>query len=267
MFTNSKVTKTYRCRDLRRHHRDVDAVDDRQKRVPGFSQEALNNLSIGVIGAGGLGGEFVRGAVRKGIGSLTIYDGDEVELSNLNRQLFTPRDLQQNKALCLARNASRVGYLGTRLQAEPYFIQAAIGRGLTHPCQLLFCGVDNDETRVFVASHYLDKPVVFAAVSRDAGHGYVAVQEPGKACFACFWPQVMEPGQSVERSEGACPATPAIIDVVGVVAMLSLYAVDSLVMERPRRWNFKQVALHGNFPDISTVMPRRADCPLCAAYT
>ena len=161
-------------------------MDDRQRHVPGFSQEALTNLTIGVIGAGGLGGEFVRGAAKKGIGKLIIYDGDEVALSNLNRQFFTPRDLHRNKAVRLARNASRIGYMGTQLQAVPYFFQAAAERELVQPCQVVFCGVDNDNTRVFAARYYIDRPVIFAAVSRDAGHGYAAVQEPGKACFACF---------------------------------------------------------------------------------
>lgn len=57
---------------------------------------------------------------------------------------------------------------------------------------------------------------------------------------------------------------PAVVDVLGVVAMLALYAVDSLVMARPRHWNFKQVALHGAFPDISAQVPKRRDCPVCS---
>ena len=264
IFTDSKSIQTYRCRDLRQR-RCGSEVDDRQKRVPGFNQQALTQLSVAVVGAGGLGGEFVRGAVKKGVGELILYDGDQVESSNLNRQFFIPRDIDKNKAVCLARNAARTGFMGTRLTAVPYFFQAAVDYKLAPPSQIIFCGVDNDETRIFVARYYLDIPVLFAAVSRDAGHGTVLVQEPRNACFACMQPQALEADTRVDRHEGACPGDPAIIDVVGLISMLALYALDSLVMDRPRRWNFKQIALHGNFPDVNTTIERQPDCPVCAS--
>jgi len=267
IFTASNSIRRYCCVDLRRRADGPDAVDDRQKRVPGFSQQALDGATVAVIGAGGLGSGFGWGAVKKGIGHLVIYDGDVVALSNLNRQLYSPRDLGKNKAHRLARNASKAGYLGTRLTAVPCFFQAAVQRGLEVPCDIVFCGVDNDETRAYVARHYLDRPVVIAAVSDDAGHGYAAVQEPGQACFGCFRPQALSADTAVAAGEGACPADPAVIDVVSLVAMLSLYALDSLIMARPRAWNFKQIALHGLFPDVSTVVARRPDCPLCGGAT
>jgi len=253
------------CRDLRNRGEPYDAIDDRQRRVPGFSQEVASGLGLGVIGAGGLGGHFVQGGVRKGVGELTVYDGDNVGLSNLNRQLFTPADIGKNKAVCLARNASRAGFMGTRLVAVPHFFQAAVELGLERECDAAACLVDNDETRVYVARHYIDRPVVYAALSQDACYGYVAVQEPGKACFGCFMPKALAAGTAVGRTAGACPGDPAITDVVTVVAGLALYAIDSLFMGRPRRWNFKQIALHGLFPDITTVVPKRSGCPICGS--
>lgn len=161
-----------------------------------------------VVGAGGLGGAFVWGAVKKGIGSLQIYDGDRVEISNLNRQFFTPRDLGRNKAVCLARNGARAGYMGTRLVAVPYFLQAAVDRGLDRPCDAVFCGVNNDETRVFVARRYQQKPVVFAAVGRDAGHGYVAVQEPGGSVSPASDPRPFKQKRPLAASMVGAPWTP-----------------------------------------------------------
>lgn len=265
IFSSSKSIREFQCQDLRGRFSSFEDIIDRQERIPGFSQEALANQTVAVVGIGGLGGEFVRGAVKKGVGTLIAYDGDDVEPSNLNRQFFFPRDVGKNKAVCGARNASRVGFMGTRLTGVPYFFQAAVDRGLVEPCDVVICGVDNDETRAFVARHYLDKPVIFAAVSKDAGHCHIAVQEPGKACFGCFVPQALEAETAVDREEGACPKDPAVIDVVGLVAMLALYALDSLVMARPRNWNFKQIALHGMFPEINAVVPRREDCPVCGS--
>jgi molybdopterin/thiamine biosynthesis adenylyltransferase len=263
IFSSSNSPREYRCRDLRGRLAHGDSVDDRQKRVPGFSQEALSETTIAVVGAGGLGGIFVWGAVKKGVGELIIYDGDRTQVSNLSRQFFTPRDIGKNKAIRLARNASRAGFMGTRLVAVPFFFQAAVERKLVRPCRLAFCGVDNDETRAFVARYFRDIPVVFAAVSKDAGYGYVAVQEPGKGCFGCLRPQAFEPAKQASRANSACPVDPAVIDVVGVVSMLALYAIDSLIMSRPRNWTLKQIALHGRFPEINARIQKRPDCPLC----
>ena len=229
-----------------------------------FVLDAVHGFTSSIfIGAGGLGGEFVRAAVKKGIGKLAIYDGDEVSLSNLNRQFFTPGDVGKNKAVCLARNASRAGYMGTELVGVPDYFQAAVDRGVEQPCDIAFCGVDNDETRIYVAQRYLDRPVIFTAVSEDAGHGYVAVQEPGKACFGCMRPQALEPETAITKEEGRCPVSPAVIDVLTVVAGLAVYALDTLVMERPRKWNFKQIALHGLMPEINATVANRTDCRLC----
>ncbi len=56
------------------------------------------------IGAGGVGSWLVPALVRLvGSSQVTIVDGDELELKNLDRQLFTQRDLGQNKAVALAK--------------------------------------------------------------------------------------------------------------------------------------------------------------------
>ncbi|MFC1893599.1 ThiF family adenylyltransferase [Chloroflexota bacterium] len=63
-------------------------------------------LIYALIGAGGLGSPVALWLVRKGLGTLTIYDGDTVDLSNLHRQLFYKEDLYKRKAIQLAKNAA-----------------------------------------------------------------------------------------------------------------------------------------------------------------
>lgn len=61
-------------------------------------QEAINNAKILVVGAGGLGCPASVYLASAGIGELTIIDYDEVELSNLHRQiLHTEDDLNKAK--------------------------------------------------------------------------------------------------------------------------------------------------------------------------
>lgn len=59
---------------------------DRQRRLPGFDQDAVAATRVLVIGAGGLGCPVVQALAAAGVGYLHIVDSDSVELSNIQRQ-------------------------------------------------------------------------------------------------------------------------------------------------------------------------------------
>lgn len=50
--------------------------------------EKLAHAHVAVFGIGGVGGNAAEALVRSGVGELTLIDGDNVALSNLNRQIF-----------------------------------------------------------------------------------------------------------------------------------------------------------------------------------
>ena len=233
-------------------------VFDRFDRIPGANHAALRAASVVLIGAGGLGGEVGHGLVRKGVGRLSIVDFDVVELSNLARQQFYAGDVGQNKALALVRNLASQATGRTQIDGYPMAFQEAIK---TTPLMgtLAICGVDNNATRLEAARYYhrLDVPVIFLAVDAAASRGYCYVQtgRDGEPCFACMFPDAGE-----DRTVNGCSG--ASIEILKVVAGLALYAVDSLLMTRPRAWTYKDVYLDGG-ADGGRVIRPRPGCPLC----
>lgn len=259
-WTRRPDSRTHTCRHLKTSHLGEAGVSDRQERVPGFDQARLSSATIMLIGAGGLNGEVAECLARKGVGHLIIFDGDVVEPSNLNRQLFTHRDLYKNKALCLAKNLSSQGFLGTKLTGQPHDFQDAQAKGVDMKADIYVCGVDNDATRFAVARHAHEqgKPATFSAVSEDANAGYVFIQEPGGPCFQCVFGPIAD-----QDDEAPCPGTPAIKDILKTLGGLTAYAIDTLLMPRQRTWNYRQVFMNGNATDVTTTQRIRPECTLC----
>ena len=66
-------------------------------------QERLSEAKIAILGTGGLGGRIALELAACGIGELRLIDGDQVELSNLNRQIqFTEADIGSPKVRATA---------------------------------------------------------------------------------------------------------------------------------------------------------------------
>ena len=234
---------------------------DRQDRLAGFCTAKLQEATILLIGAGGLGGEIGTSLARKGVGQLVLCDSDQVEVSNLNRQKFHPIDLYQNKAIALARNVCQESWLGMTAVGHPVdFTQeaaAVLGAGV----DLCVCGVDNNHTRLVVSRYFGDRgiPVLFTAVNEAADFCWVFLQEQASPCIGCVFPDMV--AALAEREP--CTIAPAVIDILKAAAALVTHAIDWLVMDRPRTWTYYEINLAGGAPNITDTPKARPGCPVC----
>lgn len=237
------------------------AVSHRQELIHGFEQAKLTAARAILIGAGGIGSEVGEGLCRKGIGQLSVFDHDVVEHTNLNRQHFFQEDIGRHKAHCLARNLAHHCHAGTNLEGFPLSFEDAAALKLDMSAAFVVCGVDNSEARVAVSDHYRRRatPVIFIAVDLLAECGHVFVQESGVSspCFGCVFPNSLKPRKA------PC-FVPSSKDILKVTAGLALYAIDSLLMQRKRNWNFRRVHLAGYAPDVISTLERKSNCPLCS---
>jgi adenylyltransferase/sulfurtransferase len=238
----------------------VPGAEDRQKKIPGFDQAVYSRSRVLCIGAGGLISHIAPTLVRKGIGGLTVLDNDVVEASNLNRQRFYAKDIGHNKAIALIENLQRECIVATDLRGHAVRLEDAIAEGIDLSCSVVICGVDNNPARVAASRYFRTKgiPVIFTAVSADADHGYVFVQEPAGACIACLFPDM------VNDERYPCPGTPAIADVLQAVGSIAVYALDTILMNRPRVWNYRRVSLSDYGSAGGAELPWGDLCPICS---
>ena len=166
-------------------------------------QERLRRSSVLVVGAGALGSAALQYLAAAGVGRIGIVDDDEVELSNLARQVlhYTP-DVGVPKA---ASAASKLRYLNPTIVVEDY----AARFGPANAAALL---VDQDlvvDCTDTFASRYAvndacvaegDALVVGAALGWD---GTVMTVLPGEsACWRCAFPRAPDPGHGAELRDG-----------------------------------------------------------------
>ena len=237
----------------------IPGAEDRQRLIPGWDQETYSKASVVCIGAGGIISHIAPTLCRKGIGKITLLDRDIVEVSNLNRQRFYPEDVGKNKALALAEHLQRECIAATEIRGYSQTIESAIQRRMNLGCDVAVCGVDNNPARVAASRFFRTNgtAVIFTAVSRDCDHGYVFVQEPKNACIGCLFPDI------ASDTRYPCPGTPAIVDILQAVGALTVYAVDTLLMNRPRRWTYRGLRLSTGRLDPCSEVPRQATCRIC----
>jgi molybdopterin/thiamine biosynthesis adenylyltransferase len=240
----------------------IPGAADRQIKIAGFDQQKYSASRVVCVGAGGLASFIAPSLCRKGIGKLTILDDDVVEPSNLNRQRFYQKDLYRHKAIALAENLVAECIHETELIGHSVRLEEAIELGMDLDCDVALCGVDNNPTRILASRYFRHQqiPAIFTAVSADGNHGYVFVQEIHSPCFGCLFPD------AVNSNSYPCPGTPAILDILQAVGALAVYAIDSLLMNRPRTWNYRRIGLADGVVDGAMTLSKREACFLVDAH-
>lgn len=134
-------------------------------------QERLKTAKVLVIGAGGLGSPVLLYLAAAGLGTIGIVDDDEVDLSNLQRQvLYTAQDIGRPKAQVAKE---KIQALNPHIQVNVYQQRLDINNvmDLIAPYDIIADGTDNFPTRYLVndACVLAGKINVYASIFRFEG--------------------------------------------------------------------------------------------------
>jgi sulfur-carrier protein adenylyltransferase/sulfurtransferase len=226
-------------------------------------QEKLKAARVLVIGAGGLGSPSALYLAASGVGTIGVIDCDNVDMSNLQRQVIydtasvgTPKATAARQRL-LALNPQ------IELIAHQVELRAANVLQLFEGYDVVLDGTDRFGTRYLAndACVILRKPLVSAAIHRFEGQAMTYVPDRGP-CYRCLFPAPPGDGLVPNCAEagvlgvlpgvmGTLQATEAIKLVVGAGEPLigRLLTYDALAM-RFDEFSFK----------------RRADCAVCGDH-
>ena len=134
-------------------------------------QLALQEASVLVVGAGGLGSPALLYLAAAGIGRIGLIDDDTVDVTNLQRQvLHSTSEVGESKAASAER---RISDLNPEVIVEAIEgrLDASNALEIIDRYDIVIDGTDNFETRYLIgdACEILDKPWVFGSIHRFEG--------------------------------------------------------------------------------------------------
>jgi len=203
------------------------------REVGGPGQAALNEASVLVIGAGGLGAPALMYLAAAGVGTLGVVDDDVVSLSNLQRQIIhDTSDIGKPK---VDSAATRIAALNphVRFASHATRLKADNALELIGGYDLVLDGSDNFETRYLVsdACFLAGRPLITAALGMfDGSLTTIRAHERNEAgefnpTYRCLFPEPPPPGTVPACAEAGVMG--ALAGILG--SMMALEAIREIV--------------------------------------
>jgi adenylyltransferase/sulfurtransferase len=223
-------------------------------------QEKLFNARVLVIGVGGLGSPAGYYLTAAGVGNLTIVDNDEVDLSNLQRQIAHSTKTIGMPKVESARAMFEALNPDVRIRAARQRITAENISGLIDGHDIVVDCCDNFPTRFLIndACVLLGKRLVSGAILRFEGQLTTILPHDGH-CYRCVF-EDMPPADIMQslQTAGLVGAVPGVIGTLQALEVLKLILgkgdvlKEHLLIFDGLKTRFRRVRV-----------PRNPECPVC----
>ncbi|MSQ51978.1 MAG: molybdopterin-synthase adenylyltransferase MoeB [Betaproteobacteria bacterium] len=189
-------------------------------------QQRLLNARVLVIGAGGLGSPAAMYLTAAGIGTITLADGDTVDLTNLQRQILhatnavgLPKVESARDTLARMNPETKLECISARLEG------AALDQAVKQADVILDC-CDNFSTRHAVnrACVKFRKPLVSGAGVRFDGQVTVFdLRHADSPCYECLFPE------DAELEETRCAVMGVFAPLTGIIGTVQAAEAIKLI--------------------------------------
>jgi sulfur-carrier protein adenylyltransferase/sulfurtransferase len=226
-------------------------------------QQRLKTSSVLIVGLGGLGSPVALYLAAAGVGRLGLADPDQLELSNLQRQvLHATTTIGQPKSTSAK---ARLQDLNPEIQLDviPEAVMAENAMDILENYTVIVDATDNLISRYLLndACYLSHKPLVHGSVYHFEGQ--VCVFDGRRdACYRCVFPYPPPSEQVTSSPEiGVLGVLPGLIGTIQATETLKLILglesalMGSLLLYDAIQMSFQKDRLHKN-----------PDCPLCGEH-
>jgi len=223
-------------------------------------QEKLLAAKVLIVGLGGLGSPAALYLAAAGVGTIGLLDGDEVDLTNLQRQITHRTEDVGRRKVASAREKMRAINPDVTVHAHDAWARADGIRGIIKDYDFVIDAVDNFAAKFLINDACFFERIPFSHAGILEFEGQLMTVLPGRtACYRCVFPTPPSEGSVPARGQtgvlgvlpgvvGSLQATEAIKHILGIGDLLTdfLLTYDALAMR------FRKVSLQ-----------RHPKCPLC----
>lgn len=198
-------------------------------------QQSLLNAKVLIVGAGGLGSPAAMYLAAAGIGQISIYDDDQVDLTNLQRQIAHHTvDIGMDKVISTLNTLQNINPEVTVLAHKARLSGELLANEVENADVVLDCS-DNFSTRFAINQACVNAktPLISGAAIRFEGQ--VSVFTPGtnnSPCYNCLYQSDGEELQNCSRNGVIAPITGIIGSTQALEAMKLLMGIGENLVGR-----------------------------------
>ncbi|ADZ40791.1 TPA: HesA/MoeB/ThiF family protein [Yersinia enterocolitica] len=232
-------------------------------------QLKLKNARVLIIGLGGLGSPAALYLAAAGVGKLLLADDDQLDLSNLQRQiLYRTTDINQpsasshTKVRLAQHHLQNLNPLVEIVTFDIRLDDQALADAVAEVDLVLDCS-DNMETRHQVNAACIKAQKTLISGSAVGFSGQLLVIEPpfSHGCYACLYPDKELPQRN-------CRTSGVLGPVVGIIGTLQALEAIKMLSGLPSALSGKLRLFDGKQQSWSTLQLTRAkNCPTCGGRT
>jgi len=226
-------------------------------------QEKLLAARALVIGAGGLGSPIALYLASAGVGSITLCDNEDVDLTNLQRQIVHRTDSVGRKKVESARATLAAINPEVKVTALAERVGEKRLEALAAQADVVLDGSDNFATRHAVnrVCVRLGKPLVSGAAVRFDGQVAVFdLRAPGSPCYACLFPE------SGESEDIRCAVMGVFAPLTGIVGSIQAAEALKLIAGAGETLAGRLLLLDALTMQVRTIkLAKDPACPVCGA--
>ena len=226
-------------------------------------QEKLLAAHAVIIGAGGLGSPVALYLASAGVGKITLVDNDDVDLTNLQRQiLHNTASVGQSKAESGKQTLHEIN--------PTIDVVALVARANAEQLKVLASSADVvlDCTDNFKTRHAINQACVTAGVPLVSGaairmDGQVAVfdtRQPKAPCYACLFP----PDKQFEEVQ--CSVMGVFAPLVGIIGTIQAAEALKLIMGVGTSLSQRLLMLDARTMEWTSIhTTHNPQCPVCSS--
>lgn len=226
--------------------------------IPG--QQKLLNAKILIVGAGGLGSPAAMYLAAAGVGQITIYDDDQVDLTNLQRQIaHGTTDIGLDKVISTLNTLENINP-EVRVIAKKAHLKDELLLNEVKAADVVLDCSDNFSTRFAINQACVVEKTALVSGAAIRFEGQISVFTPGtdgSPCYNCLYQSEGEELQNCARNGVIAPIT-------GIVGSIQALEAMKLIMAIGENLTGRLLLLDGLSMEWQTLrLKKNPACPTC----